>query len=202
MPSIKAAARALGTTLGLAALLAAPAQAKNLTPGVCTPAGTLSHAFAPFGDDGLYTAVANAGLEQGTTSWTLSGGAAVADGNEPWFIGGDASESHSLALPEDATATTAPFCVDETFTHFRAFARAAGKGTLRVEVLYTDGNGREVSDKVADFKATSAWAPTGRFPINVIKRAGTTTLPVSFRFTARNTDFQLDDVYVDPWARS
>jgi hypothetical protein len=193
--------RTLGATLGLAALLAAPAHAKDLAAGNCTPAGTMSAAFAPFGDNGLYTPVLDAGLENEADGWTFTGDAAVTDGNEPWFIGGDSADNHALDLPEKATATTAPLCVDETFTHFRLFVR--GSGTLRVEVLYTDAKGKVVSEKSGDVKLdASDWAPTGQLPIEVIKKAGMSTVPVAFRFTAKSGDFQLDDVYVDPWARS
>jgi hypothetical protein len=193
--------RTLGATLGLAALLAGPAQAKDLAAGSCTPAGTVFEAFAPFGDHGLYTPVLDAGLEHEADGWTLTGDAAVTDGNEPWFIGGDTADNHALDLPEQATATTAPLCIDETFTHFRLFVR--GSGTLRVEVLYSDAKGKLASEKAGDVKpGSSDWAPTGRLPIEVIKKAGMSTVPVSFRFTAKSGDVQVDDVYVDPWARS
>jgi hypothetical protein len=91
-------------------------------------------------------------------------------------------------------------CVDETFTHFRFFAR--GSGTLRVEVLYTDAKGKDVVKKAGDVKPGAAWAPTGELPIEVIKKAGMSTVSVSFRLTARSGAFEVDDVYVDPWARS
>jgi hypothetical protein len=192
--------RTLGATLGLAALLAAPAHAKDLAAGTCTAGGTLTQAFSPFGDSGFYTPVLDAGLEHGADGWALTGDAAVTGGNEPWFIGGNRADHHALELPQDATATTPALCVDETFTHFRFFAR--GAGTLRVEVLSTDAKGKGVVTRAGDVKAGAAWAPTGELPIEVIKKAGTSTVPVSFRLTARSGSVQVDDVYVDPWARS
>jgi hypothetical protein len=192
--------RTLGATLGLAALLAAPAHAKSLVAGTCTPTGALTQAFAPFGDHGLYTPVLNAGAESGATGWTLAAGAGVVAANEPWFISGNRADSHALRLPTGAVATSTPLCVDETFTHFRVFTR--GTGTLQVDVLYPDVQGKDVAKKVADIKGGFAWSPSGALPIEVIKKAGTTTVPVTFRFTAKSGSFQLDDVYVDPWARS
>src|SRR5262249_27184774 len=101
------------------------------------------------------------------------------------------------------SVTSTPFCVDETFTHFRAFARnLSGKGSISVEVLFTDDKGKSVTRGVDSFKGSSAWAPTGQLPIEVLKKAGTTTVPVSFRFTAKQGTFQVDDIYIDPWARS
>src|SRR3954447_2766357 len=133
MPFLKTALLALGA----ATLLAAPAQAAHApaNPAGCTPAGKLSQPFTPFGDNGLYTPIVNAGLEAGTTGWTLTGPASVVDGNEPWFIGGQ-RDGHALHLAAGASATTAPICIDETYTQFRLFAR--GSGELRVEVLYLD----------------------------------------------------------------
>jgi hypothetical protein len=192
--------RTLGATLGLAALIAAPAQANEAAAGTCTPAGALAQAFAPFGDAGWYTPVLDAGLEHEADGWTFTGDAAVTDGNEPWFIGA-ATDDHALDLPAGASATTAPFCVDETFTHFRAFTRGTGT-QLRVELLYTDAKGKAVTAKVDDIGGSAAWAPTGALAIDVVEKAGLTTVPVAFRFTAKSGDFQVDDVYVDPWARS
>lgn len=200
---MKSITRTLGAGLVLAALLAAPAHAKDLAAGTCTPSGDLTQAFAAFGDDGFYTPVFNAGGEDGATGWTVSAGAGVVGDNEPWFIGGDTADSHAFRLPDGASITSTPFCVDETFTHFRAFTRGLSvKGSVRVEVLFTDDKGKDVVTKADDVKGASTWAPTGALPIHVVKKAGTTTVPVTFRFTAKGGDFLLDDVYIDPWHRS
>ena len=192
--------RTLGATLGLVALLATPAHAKDLAAGTCTPTGKLTQAFSAFGDNGLYTPVQNAGAESGAAGWTLTGGAGVVSANEPWFISGNRADSHALSLAQGAVATSTPLCIDETFTHFRAFVR--GSGTVRVEIVFPDANGTMTSRQAGDVKPGRTWAPTGQLPIAVIKKAGTTTVPVSFRFTALQGSFQIDDVYVDPWARS
>src|SRR5690349_2886942 len=167
--------------LGAVGLLAAPAQARDTALGSCTPAGEMSQAFLPFGDAGLYTPVVNAGLEDETNGWALTGDAAVTDGNEPWFVTGDTADNHSLDVPAGSSATSTPLCVDETYTHFRFFVRGAGK--VRVEALFTDARGKVTVDKIEDVKGGSEWAPTGALPIEVIKKAGMTTVPVTFRFT-------------------
>src|SRR3954454_10455722 len=145
--------RFLKTTLlalGAATLLAAPAQAWSgaANPENCTPTGKLAPAFTPFGDGGLYTPVANAGLENATDDWTLTGGAAVTDGNEPWFIGANPADSHALDLPAGSSATTARICIAEPYTHRRLFARTTGSGgELRIEVLSFDSKGRLTSGR-------------------------------------------------------
>jgi hypothetical protein len=50
------------------------------------------------------------GLEHRAGGWTLLGGVAVQDGNEPYQVGGTA-DRRSLALPAGAVATTAPMCI-------------------------------------------------------------------------------------------
>src|SRR3954447_10605192 len=108
MPFLKTALLALGA----ATLLAAPAQAAHApaNPAGCSPAGKLAQPFTPFGDNGVYTPVDNAGLETGTTRWSLTGAATVGEGNEPWFIGGK-RDNHSLDLPAGSSATTATICI-------------------------------------------------------------------------------------------
>jgi len=154
----------------------------------------------------LYTPVANAGVENGATGWTLSGGASVVAGNEPWKIGG-AADKAALNLPGGASAVTAPICIDETYPFFRLFARNTGalKGTLKIEVLYFDSKGTITAAKGVDYKTDSnAWQPTGLVGINVFTPKTTVTAaPVAFRFTtAKDASFQIDDVYVDPYARA
>jgi hypothetical protein len=194
-------------TLAAAALITAPAQAATIAnPYNCAPQPTLATSFSTWGDLNLYTPVPNAGLENGATGWTLTGAASVLPGNEPWNIGG-ASHRYSLDLPAGSSAITAPLCIDETYPHFRLFARNAGSlaSALKIEVLYFDVKGTIVATKPYDYKTTSAlWQPTGMVGINVFTSTTTVaTAPIAFRFTPTTRDghFQIDDVYVDPWAR-
>jgi hypothetical protein len=197
--------RTVAAALGLSALLAGPAHAAGTisNPYACAPQPTLAQSFAPFGDFGFYTPVPNAGLENGSTGWTLFGGATVVAGNEPWRIGG-AAHSHALDLPLNASAITAPLCIDETYPYFRLFVRNTGalKTSLRIEVLYLDSSGKVVNTKPYDYKAAlPAWAPTGFVGIDVFTpKTAVAAAPVAFRFTATGAGahFQIDDIYVDP----
>jgi hypothetical protein len=208
-PIAKRGARIVVAALGLAALTAAPVHAKAAiaNPYDCKPDPTLTQPFAPFSDLGLYTPVANQGLEASSTSWTLSGRATVVAGNEPWKVGGSA-DSHSLDLPAGSTAVTAPICIDQTYPYFRLFALNAGsaKRSLEIDVLYYDTKGKLLSTKPYGYEsASTAWQPTPTIAIDVWdKSPAATAAPVAFRFIPKGNDahYVIDDVYVDPYARS
>jgi hypothetical protein len=104
--------------------------------------------------------------------------------------------------------TCAPVCIDETYPHFRLFARNLGspKTALRIDVLYYDAKGNITATKPVDYKtAGNTWQPTGMVGIGVFTSKTTVAAaPVAFRFTPATRDghFQIDDVYVDPRARA
>jgi hypothetical protein len=205
----KRRARIAAAALGLVTLGAAPAQASSTiaNPYDCKPNPTLTQPFAPLNDLGLYTPVANQGFESGTTNWLLGGRAAVVSGNEPWKVGGS-GDSRALDLPAGSTAVTAPICIDQTYPHFRLFARNAGTAnrSLEIDVLYYDTKGKILSTKPLDYTpATTAWQPTPAIAIDVWdKSAAGAAAPVAFRFVPKGSDahFVIDDVYVDPYARA
>ena len=127
-------------------------------------------------------------------------------GNEPWKIGGG-SHTNSLELPPGSSAITAPICIDETYPYFRLFAKNAGTGksALKIDVLFYDSKGNVVTAKPYGYITTStAWQPTGTVKISVFTPKTTVAAaPVGFRFTPMGPTarYQIDDVYVDPWAR-
>ena len=60
--------------------------------------GVTAPVFLPWGDYSGYYFAPNGGFESGSTSWTLSGGAAVVtQDNEPWYLAGFGS--HALSIP-------------------------------------------------------------------------------------------------------
>ena len=112
--------RLLTTPLALAAaaaafLAATPAHAARL--GIACPTPT-STPFAAWGDHASYAAVPDGGLENGSAGWTLTGGARVVRGNEPFAPG-----AHSLLLPAGSSATTAPMCIGLLSSKMRFFLR-------------------------------------------------------------------------------
>jgi hypothetical protein len=84
--------------------------------------------------------------------------------------------------------------------YFRLFAKSTGssKSSLKIDVLFYGAKGKLVDTKPYDYSTTStAWQPTGT-PKSTVAAA-----PIAFRFTAQGpaAHYQIDDVYVDPWAR-
>jgi hypothetical protein len=209
LPSGRRAVRVCLAAIGFVATAAAPAHAKSsiANPYDCKPEPTLTQAFETFGDLGLYTPVADAGVEAGGTTWNLEDGAAVVDGNEPWQIGG-ATDSHSLDLPAGSTAVTAPICIDETYPYFRTFALNTGsaKRSLEIDVLYYDSKGKLLNTKPYGYESdATTWQPTPTIAIEVFNRkSDVDAAPVAFRFMPKGKDahFQIDDVYVDPYSRA
>jgi hypothetical protein len=182
--------------LTLVAAPAAHAKAAAANPDGCTPPAALEHPFAPWSDNGFYVLHPGGDMESGLAGWTLSGGAAVVDGDDGLGVRAGAKV---LRLPAGATVVTSPICIDQTFTHARLLARATSLvgSKLDVDVLYTDTRGRSVVKGSKSFNLNLlGWAPTVNFDINARLDGAA---PVQFRFTApKGTGWLLDDFYVDP----
>src|SRR4051812_10278451 len=201
--TIKRSARVLAIAAGALAVAAGTAQASTTlaNPYDCTPGGELAQRFTGFGDNALYTPVDNPGLESGAAGWTLTGGASVVPGNEPWHLGGTRDRA-ALSLPAGSSAVTAPLCIDATYPYFRLFASGAVRQTLKVDVLAYDTKGHLLKTSPYTYRTgfSGGWAPTPTIAISVwdLKpAAGVAAAPVAFRFTpVGNTSFTIDDVYV------
>jgi len=183
-----------------AMLLAVPAANAGLigsvTQIVLPTCGANSYPFARFGDSHAYYGFANNGFENGSTGWTLSGGASVGRGNEPWLVNG--AGSHSLTLPAGASATSPGFCINLLDPAIRGFARGTTGGNLQIQVIFhgLTGNLTGVLN-VAGLTGTNGWAPTSRVSSSL-------ALPVltayaQIRVTAVSGTWNLDDTFVDPY---
>jgi hypothetical protein len=199
------ATRALTQAAAVLAVLLVPAAAQAAyavptTPCPATPSvGTV---FAPWSDHAWYAPVAGGTFEGASAGWSLSGGAAVVSGGSPFWRG-----SHSLGLPTGASATSGSICVGAGYPVFRFTARNAGAptSTLQVEALYLDGTTKS-SKVVGKLSANSTWAATRRLSVVLGQTEvnGTDVLtPVAFRFTPLGAggQWQIDDLYVDPYQR-
>lgn len=184
-----------------AALTPAAAQAGPLVASAPSCDSQLSQPFTPWLDPASYVLDGGGSFEGGAAGWSLNR-ATLAAGNETYNVGG-AGDSSSLSLPGGSSATSSTACVGIDHPTLRLFARNAGSifGTLRVDVLYEDAAGTVRSLPVALLTAGSGWQPTPQIPIvaNLLPLLPGQYTPVQFRFTPLGGDWQIDDVYVDPW---
>ncbi|MGB9185004.1 MAG: hypothetical protein WCB67_13155 [Solirubrobacteraceae bacterium] len=192
--------RLLGVILAGAALVpalasGAPAQAAALSPTGACDNSVLTQPFTHWGDSSSYKLVPGGSFEVGSPAWTLSNGARVVAGNEPYGASGSAGKS-SLYLPAGASAQSPVTCVNYAYPTFRFFARNDWLlSTLLVQVVY---NG--VALPVGVTALSGSWQPT--LPMLTLSAipglldGGTT--PVALRFTALLGGSHIDDVFVDP----
>ena len=203
---IRRAALAATVAVATAAVFAAPASAGILTASASDCGDeTLTRPFAQFGDSANYKLVRNGAFETGTNGWTLTGGARVVTGNEPWKVGGS-GHAKSLVLPAGSTAISPVSCVglgEPTLRFFAKKNRAAllGLSTLTVTVYVKTSLGLTVPVPVGAVFNGGQWKPTPQLLIvaNLLPLLPGDRTPVAFKFTPVLGDWQMDDLYVDPW---
>jgi hypothetical protein len=182
----------------------------HTTPHVTPPANpcdqpAFRRVFAPWFDRSLYVLTQNGGLEQGDAGWTLSNGAAVTEGNDPFFLN-DAADHQSLSLPAGSSATSPATCFSAGSPTFRFVSRTSGRLTaLKVEVLYTSPNGHKLTRTAGLIFGGDTWRPSKRLALAIGRAKGRGRLvsgTIAFRFTPLGAgDWQVDDLFLDPRAR-
>lgn len=193
------------------AAFAAPAAQADLVGGllggvVGLVQPTCGNPVQPFaavdGDTRSYYAVPNNGLENGSTGWTLSRGARVVAGNEPWNVAGPGR--YSLQLPPGSSAVSPASCIGLLDPTLRYFALNGGaNGDLDVQVQFRGLTGNLLGILNYDSlgpRGYAGWNPSDDVPSLL---GGVPLLSRSFvvRFSATQSTgaWQIDDLYVDPW---
>jgi hypothetical protein len=201
----------LGSTAAIA-LAALTMSATSASAGILVDAApdcdeqSLSTPFTPWLDFANYTPLGGGDFESGAAGWTLNGGAAVAAGNEPYYVAGPGASS--LSVPAGASATSPVICVGLEHPTIRFFAKhnsggLLGLGSLRVDVLFENNLGIVNTLPIGTVGA-GGWQPT--LPMTVIANllpllSGDHTA-VAFRFTSQlGGSFSIDDIQVDPYQR-
>jgi hypothetical protein len=194
-------ARLVALALAVAAALAAPAAA-HARVASC-PWQPAAQVFLPWGDPAWYASVPDGGLEAGGDGWTLRGGAAIAAGNEPFYVR-SREDRRSLALPLAASAVSAPSCIGAGHPTVRFFVRNTGapRAALRVSVDFVDGLGTRRSLPIGVVTATPEWAPSPVLPVVINALSLLAVQHAAFRFTpVDGGEWRVDDVYVDPYGK-
>jgi hypothetical protein len=183
--------------------LAAPAQGGVLVKTVTNcDAQIFEQPFLRWADPMNYVLAPAGTLESSTSQWSLTGGAKVVAGNEPFYVHAP-KEASSLSLPAGSSATTRAMCVGLDHPTLRFFVRNQGTtvSSLRVDVLFEDATGVVRTLTVGTVAGTaSSWQPSIPMPIvaNLLPLLPGQLTPVSFRFTPAGGSWTIDDVYVDP----
>ena len=190
----------LATTAAFAP--SASADLANATPDC--PAITGGDAvFAPWGDNSLYAITDGGSFETGAAGWLLDG-SSVVNGNESYDVG-DPADSSSLSIDNNGSARSASVCVGVENPSMRFFARSNGGGflsALLVKVRYPGADGDIHTSTIGIVGRSDSWQPSPVVPIdaNLIGVLPGHHTPVQFKFVPLGSaDWQIDDVYVDPW---
>jgi hypothetical protein len=189
------------------ALTAAPAGAGLLTT---EPAATCetqpSQPFRPWSDYARYVLVPGGSFESGSPAWSLSKGAVIVPGNEPFYVR-SRSDSRSLYMPAGSSAITPTLCFAFGDWHLRFFMRNTGtrSSALRVDVVVRSALGLLSILDGGSVSADGVWRPSPRVGLlvsNVTSLLGTEAVAFRFRAVGTGAAFQVDDVYLDPWKSS
>jgi hypothetical protein len=191
--------------LGVAGLTAAGAgaTATKAQAGLLTCAQNPEQPFAAWNDFSTYTLAPNGNLENGSSGWSLSGGASLVASNNPYRSG-----TYSLSLPSGASASLPGVCVRLSDDRARFFVRNTGNtdATLKVDIQYRTVLGLlPLTETLGYVKADGTWDPSPKFGylanvLGVLALDGGLGTKVTFKFTAKGWGgkFQVDDLFVDP----
>jgi len=196
-----------GLVLGAAGISAAATRdggllGLGLGGSSCPKSGT--QVFAPWHDFNSYYLAANGGLENGSTGWSLGGGASVVSGNEPFYATG----SHSLSVPSGGRATSPVVCIGPKDLYVRMFGSDLGGSDsgLHVRVLwYGLLNQLLGSSDYATFKPGGGWDATSQVDSSgggnvLIPLLGSTSARVQIYPIGSGSSWRIDDLEIDPWA--
>jgi hypothetical protein len=205
---IRAAFLAGACALSMLALQASSAHAGLLSilPGSCGNQ-PMSQPFAQWGDFSEYTPVPGGSFEAGSVPWLLNGGARPADGNETYQVAGPGSQS--LSLPVGSSALSPFSCTSIYHPTARFFVRNTGSPSsrLKVQAVYPGLLGGTVTTTLGELTGTSTWEPSPAMSLLVCNLLATVSLDqtvIAFRFSPADGTgaWSIDDVYLDPYARS
>jgi hypothetical protein len=189
--------------LAATAALAPAAQAGPLVASAqCTPK-PMSQVFLPWADPANYFLADRGDFESGTAGWTLGLDVDDVAGNERFLVT-DAADGRSLSIGQGYKATSSVECVGISEPTLRFFAKGpALGGRLDVVVLFEDSLGNVQRVPAGSAVSNGTWQPTTVMPIvaALLPLLPSDTTPVRFEFKATSGDWQIDDVYVDPYQR-
>ena len=169
----------------------------------CTNSNQTSAVFAPFGDTSQYYLVPGGAFEKTSARWTLTKDTLVA-GNEPWYMN-SASDNQSLSLTSGGTAQSPVECITYNRPWWRFFAlahNASTASTLSVWAQWKNANGTIAKTPTVTLNSSgySSWEPTPQLTLGSFLSSTVTSVNATLMFTTTGK-WQIDDVYIDPYAK-
>ncbi len=189
---------AITLATAVTALPAVPAQAALISTTSCD-SSALTQPFARWGDANTYKLTPGGSFEA-AAGWSLSGGAKIVSGSEPYGVSGSVGKS-SLYLPAGSSAQSPLTCVNAAYPTLRFFGRNSGLlSTVVVSVVYPEPLIGSLVLPVGIVALSPGWAPSAPMltvsAVPGLLSGGTANVAV--RFTALLGASQIDDVFVDP----
>jgi hypothetical protein len=162
--------------------------------------------FSAWGDPHTYVLAPDGGFESGAAGWSLKNGASSVSGNESYYLN-SATDSKALSLPAGSSAASPPICMSLDTPIFRMMARNTGdpSSRLRVDAVYSL-LGLLRTNVVSTVSGTASWGPTQQMSTVLgLSTIVGTLIPsaIQIRITPLDTkgQWQVDDLYIDPFAR-
>jgi hypothetical protein len=193
----------MGMVVALAALVGGGVSPQSASAGLVSCNDSRDRPFAPWGDSAYYKLAPNGSFDEGSSGWSLNGGARVVRDGNPLISG-----SSSLLLPAGSSATAPAACTRLADLGSRFFVRNVGSpsGSLRVDVTYRSLLGLTVTSNLGTLTAGGEWQPSPKYGHVLSNLLGTLSLNSSlsaslrFKFTPRGwgAAYQIDDLFVDP----
>lgn len=189
---------ALGGVVAAAVLAGSIATPAALGAG-CPPPPTPVHPFQQWSDSNTYVLTSGGSFEQGgPNAWSLSGGASILPGNEPWYVNSK-SDHQSLYLPAGSSATSGCTSAPMINSMVRFFANNVGSasGGLHVEIIVNGGKNGVLDGGL--ISPAAGWSPTSQINVpwaHPLK--GAVQLQVRLTAVGAGAAFDIDDVYLDP----
>ena len=191
--------------LAFAVLPVSSARAAGLINTDACDNAALTKPFAPWGDSNSYKLVPGGDFEGSLAGWTLTGGAKLIPGSEPFGVTG-ATGKWSMYLPAGASVQSPFTCVDFAYPTFRLFAHNnALLSTVAVSIVYKEPLLGPLTLPVGVIALDGVWRPSA--PMQTLSSeqglvnyllAGGAMPQVALRFTALTGSSEVDDVFVDP----
>jgi hypothetical protein len=173
--------------------------------GACTPATSGSPVFGSLGDPADYVLVQDGSFENGAYGWSLTGAGTIA-GNESFHVHG-ANDSRSLSVKSTGVAVSPAVCVGASTPTFRFVARRTS-GTwaqMNVNLLWTDAAGTTHTTTAGSLGGGTGWALSPVMNLGstlpLWQPGATLTVRLQFLPAQYGGNWNIDDVYIDPYSR-